>query len=76
MITACIDLDSSPKTIFFLVNGENQTTAFEIPEVDPPKEDEKKEDEKKEGKKEEEKKEEEKKELSFLREVRHKALNL
>merc|ERR1711915_1143448 len=66
VVTACLDLDSSPRTISFLVNGENMTTAFEIPEVDPepePEEEEAEEEEQKEEeKKEEEKKEEETKE--------------
>merc|ERR1739838_1177125 len=35
VVTACLDLDASPRTVSFLVNGENATTAFEVPEVDP-----------------------------------------
>ena len=64
MVTACLDLDSSPKTISFLINGENQTTAFEIPDVDPVDEEEekrKKEEEEAKAKEEQEKKQEEEK---------------
>merc|ERR1739838_143309 len=43
VVTACVDLDSSPKRLFYLVNGEARGNAFELPEVDQPEEEEEEE---------------------------------